>query len=67
VRPNLAVLGDMEDGEICGSSMVQFTPIWGTDTYGEPPFKYKSDDKPKIMFIHMNLQKERGELTVYNC
>ena len=65
VRPNLGVLGTLESNQVCGSSMVQFSPTWGSDQYGPPPPPIV-DSQPLVTFVHMNMQKERSELTNFD-
>ena len=46
--------------------MVQFSPIWGGEQYGAPPSPSIIDTQPLVTFIHMNMQKERQELTNFD-
>jgi hypothetical protein len=61
VRVNIASLGDVYQDKFCGKTMVQFKPMWGPiEHYGEPPEGYIDPPEPTIMFLHMNLVKDRG-------
>jgi hypothetical protein len=61
VRPFLAVAGIYNGDKLCGNTMVQFAPYWGSEIYGPPPADHIDPPHPEPLFYHMNSMKNRED------
>ena len=70
VRPHLGIVGTTVQGQFCGHTMLQFSPMWIPALHGPAPDNFSDPEDPMPLFLHANLFKythrtENGKVLYY--